>query len=106
MVQPVSERSAAMTARRSIDVEMYTLAAAYLRSEQKLQDEIAEILKISQPEVSRLLKRAVKRKWLDYPSPIFRCPEETRELWERAHARFFSSAKLLARLKASERAGG
>ena len=34
-----------MPARRSIDVEMYTLAAAYLRSEQKLQGEIAEILR-------------------------------------------------------------
>src|SRR5215831_3959361 len=94
-----------MVARRSIDVEMYTLAAAYLRSEQKLQEEIAEILKISQPEVSRLLKRAVKKHWLDYPPPIFRCPEEIRDLWERAHARFFSSEKLLARLKATEPPG-
>jgi hypothetical protein len=94
-----------MTARRSIDVEMYTLAAAYLRSEQKLQEDIAEILKISQPEVSRLLKRAVKKGWLDYPPPIFRCPDENRNLWERAHARFFSSEKLLARLKATEPAG-
>ena len=94
-----------MVARRSIDVEMYTLAAAYLRSEQKLQEEIAEILRISQPEVSRLLKRAVKKHWLHYPPPIFRCPEEIRDLWERAHARFFSSEKLLERLKKSEPAG-
>jgi DNA-binding transcriptional regulator LsrR (DeoR family) len=94
-----------MTARRSIDVEMYTLAAAYLRSEQKLQEEIAEILKISQPEVSRLLKRAVKKKWLDYPPPAFRCPDDCRDLWERAHARFFSSEKLLARLKTLQPAG-
>jgi DNA-binding transcriptional regulator LsrR (DeoR family) len=91
-----------MAARRSIDIEMYTLAAAYLRSEQKLQEEIAEILKISQPEVSRLLKRAVKKKWLAYPPPTFRCSEDSRELWERAHARFFSSEKLLTRLRACE----
>jgi hypothetical protein len=94
-----------MTARRSIDVEMYTLAAAYLRSERKLQEDIAEILKISQPEVSRLLKRAVRKGWLDYPPPVFRCPGEIRDLWERAHARFFSSEMLLARLKASEPTG-
>jgi DNA-binding transcriptional regulator LsrR (DeoR family) len=98
-------RSTPMVARRSIDVEMYTLAAAYLRSEQKLQEEIAEILKISQPEVSRLLQRAVKKNWLDYPAPIFRCPDDIRELWERAHTRFFSSEKLLTRLKASEPLG-
>jgi DNA-binding transcriptional regulator LsrR (DeoR family) len=91
-----------MPARRSIDVEMYTLAAAFLRSEQKLQGEIAEILKISQPEVSRMLRRAEDKHWLDYPPPTFRCPDEIRELWERAHARFFSSEKLLARLKAFE----
>ncbi len=84
---------------------MYTLAAAYLRSEKKLQEEIAAILKISQPEVSRLLKRAVKKKWLEYPPPAFRCPAEVRDLWERAHARFFSSERLLARLKESELPG-
>ena len=91
-----------MTARRSIDVEMFTLAAAHLRSENKLQGEIAKILKISQPEVSRMLKRAKDKKWLDYPPPVFRCPQEVRDLWERAHARFFSSEKLLNRLRAFE----
>src|SRR6266700_1598345 len=70
-----------MTARRSIDVEMFTLAAAHLR------------------------KRAKDKKWLDYPPPVFRCPQDARDLWERAHARFFSSEKLLNRLKAFEPSG-
>jgi DNA-binding transcriptional regulator LsrR (DeoR family) len=94
-----------MKTRTSLDVDMFALAAAYLRSENKLQEEIAEILKISQPEVSRLLKRAVKKKWLDYPAPHFNCTDEIREVWERAHARFFSSEKLLERLRAVEPAG-
>jgi DNA-binding transcriptional regulator LsrR (DeoR family) len=99
---PFTGEGVRMTVRRSIDVEMYTLAAAYLRSEQKLQEEIADILKVSQPEVSRLLKRAVKKKWLEYPPPVFRCPAEIRDLWERAHARFFSSERLLGGLRAIE----
>jgi DNA-binding transcriptional regulator LsrR (DeoR family) len=91
-----------MSTKTALDQELLALAAAYLRGQGKRQKDIAKNLKISQPEVSRLLKHALKKKWLAYPAPLFTCPDDKKELWQRSRERFFSSEKLLTKLQAHE----
>lgn len=79
------------------EFELYVLAAASLRSEGKKQIEIAQSLKISQSEVSRLLKAAKKNKWLKQVNPRFVCPSEA--LRQRMQMKFFSADRLLRELK-------
>jgi DNA-binding transcriptional regulator LsrR (DeoR family) len=57
------------------DIEVNVMAAALLRSQGLHQKEIAAQIGISQPEVSRLLRRAEEKKWLLPRPPQFHCPE-------------------------------
>ncbi|WP_410969721.1 hypothetical protein, partial [Salmonella sp. SAL4450] len=75
------------------------LAVAHLSSTGQKQEEIARGLRLSQPDVSRLREHAKEQGWLEEATPRFLGPAKSPELWERAHARFFSSADLLGKLR-------
>jgi len=84
------------------EAALYTIAAAWLRSRGLRQEEISSQLAITQPEVSRLLKRAQEENWLEVLPPKFRCPKSARPLWELAQTRFFACPKVYGKLRASQ----
>ena len=90
-----------MKHKTSDEQNLYVLGAAYLASQKQLQKDIADNLDISQPEVSRLLKRAEKNGWLEPAAPKFACSEP--ELIAQMKAKFFSSAKVLQELRKLEK---
>ena len=71
------------------DRALFVAAAAKLRSDDRKQQEIARILGVSQPEVSRLLVEA-RGKWLE-KAPRFLPADQA--LWRAAEERFFSTAE-------------
>src|SRR4051794_40271695 len=89
-----------MKRARGDDLLINAIAAAHLRGQGMLQQEIARRLDFSQPDVSRYLKLAEERGWLRYPPPEFRLSDKDRSHWEKAESRFFSKASLRAALAA------
>jgi DNA-binding transcriptional regulator LsrR (DeoR family) len=85
-----------MASKSRGDEDLYILAAAYLCSNNKFQKEIAAHLDISQPEVSRLLKKARTLGWLK-TTPRLDSPDP--DLLDKMRMRFFSSEKLRRRLR-------
>jgi DNA-binding transcriptional regulator LsrR (DeoR family) len=89
------ERSRSRKKRKSeADIDEYSLAAAFLRSDGHSQLEIADRLAISQPDVSRYLERAKSKSWLQELNPRFTVPDEQVEKWNLAKNRFFSGEEL------------
>src|SRR5947209_9633410 len=90
-----------MKHKTSDEQNLYVLGAAYLASQKQLQKDIADNLDISQPEVSRLLKRAEKNGWLEPAAPKFACSDPG--LIAQMKSKFFSSAKVLQELRKLEK---
>lgn len=89
------------------DKNLYTLAAAYLRSRGDTQKQIADKLEINQSEVSRMLQQAELKRWLKPANPVFD-PGKDEGLWEQARtrwSRYLSSSQLLTKLQALEPPG-
>jgi DNA-binding transcriptional regulator LsrR (DeoR family) len=73
--------------------DILALAAARLSSEGKKQQEIAQHLGVSQPDVSRLLRHAEKEGWLRL-KPLFIASAASQDLVRQADEKFFSFAAL------------
>ena len=68
--------------RRFSEFDLKAIAAAHFCSNGDKQKVVSEQLKVSQPQVSRLLKHARKRGLLIDRDPVFRITERDRLLWE------------------------
>ena len=75
------------------DRQHLALAAARLRSEGLRQSDIAGRLKLSQPEVSRLLSLADEMKWIN-PNPTLVRSKIPDEIWRQVDDVHFSSTEL------------
>jgi DNA-binding transcriptional regulator LsrR (DeoR family) len=68
---------------------LFIAAAAFLKSKDQTQMQIAAALGVSQPEVSRLLEEAREKQWLEI-APRFRIVDQA--VWQKSHERFFSTS--------------
>src|SRR5207253_1083608 len=87
------------------DPDMYAVAAAYLSGKGESQEQIADILNVSQPAVCRLLNGPVAKSCLKISNPEFSCPKELQPLWDKAQTTFFPCTDLLEKLQATCRNG-
>lgn len=81
------------------EFDLKAIAAAHFCSSGDKQKVVSEKLKVSQPQVSRLLKHARKRGLLIDRDPVFRITERDRLLWEEAQQRFVADDPLVRELR-------
>jgi DNA-binding transcriptional regulator LsrR (DeoR family) len=81
------------------EFDLKAIAAAHFSSQGDKQKVVSDKLKVSQPQVSRLLKHARKRGLLIDRDPVFRVTERDRLLWEEARQRFVSDDPLVRELR-------
>ena len=81
------------------EFDLKAVAAAHFSSRGDKQIVISEKLKVSQPQVSRLLKHARKRGLLVDQDPVFSVSMRDRELWDEARQRFVSDDPLVRQLR-------
>src|SRR4051812_42331244 len=81
------------------DRRILAVAAARLRAEGNRQEAVAEKLKRSQPEVSRLLELAEKEGFYN-PNPSIVRREIGDADWKQAEQRYFADAALVDRVRA------
>ncbi len=81
------------------EFDLKAIAAAHFCSNGDKQKVVSEKLKVSQPQVSRLLKHARKRGLLTDRDPIFTVTERDRQLWEEARQRYVSDDPLVRELR-------
>lgn len=85
--------------RNFSEFDLKAIAAAYFYSKGDKQKVVSEKLKVSQPQVSRLLKHARKRGLLIDQDPVFAVTARDKQLWSEAHRRFVSDDPLVRDLR-------